>query len=210
MSDDTNKPFNLNMHTARLLMREPFFAALSRRIDKISTTAIPTAGVRVNPDTAQFELMYNPEFMGQLSDAHKLGVLKHEFYHLIFEHVTTRKPADGLKRIDNIAMDLAINCHIASELPSEANPGPTIGKEPMKACIPGEGMFKDLPPFKTYEWYLEALKQMREDQQQDDEDDDHDHADVDKVWKRIRRTMWTRTGRRDGGRREDQQQDGRG
>ena len=55
MSDDTNKPFNLNMHTARLLMREPFFAALSRRIDKISTTAIPTAGVRVNPDTAQFE-----------------------------------------------------------------------------------------------------------------------------------------------------------
>ncbi len=167
MSDDTNKPFNLNMHTARLLMREPFFAALSRRIDKIATTAIPTAGVRVNPNTAQFELMYNPEFMGQLSDSHKLGVLKHEFYHLIFEHVTARKPADGLKRIDNIAMDLAINCHIASELPSEANPGPTIGKEPMKACIPGEGMFKDLPPFKTYEWYLEALKQMREDQQQD-------------------------------------------
>ena len=33
MSDDSNKPakpFNLNMHTARLLMREPFFAALSR------------------------------------------------------------------------------------------------------------------------------------------------------------------------------------
>ena len=24
-------PFNLNLHTARLLMREPFFAALSRR-----------------------------------------------------------------------------------------------------------------------------------------------------------------------------------
>ena len=64
MSDDkTTKPFNLNMHTARLLMREPFFAALSRRIDKTASTAIPTAGVRVNPDSAQFELMYNPEFM---------------------------------------------------------------------------------------------------------------------------------------------------
>ena len=166
MSDDTKKPFNLNMHTARLLMREPFFAALSRRIDKIATTAIPTAGVRVNPDSAQFELMYNPEFMGALSDEHKLGILKHEFYHLVFEHVTSRKPADGLKRIDNIAMDLAINCHIASELPSEANPGPTMGDEPMRACIPGEGMFKDLPPFKSYEWYLEALKQMQEEQQQ--------------------------------------------
>ena len=164
MTDKTNKPFNLNMHTARLLMREPFFAALSRRIDKIATTAIPTAGVRVNPDTAQFELMYNPEFFESLSDTHRQGILKHEFYHLIFEHVTGRKPADGLKRIDNIAMDLAINCHIANELPSDANPGPEVNGEPMKACIPGEGMFKDLPPYKTYEWYLEALKQMQEDQ----------------------------------------------
>ncbi|HHZ94662.1 MAG TPA: hypothetical protein EYN67_03680 [Flavobacteriales bacterium] len=163
-----DKPFNLNMHTARLLMREPFFAALSRRIDKIASTAIPTAGVRVNPDSAQFELLYNPEFFAQLSDDHKLGVLKHEFYHLIFEHVTSRKPADGLKRIDNIAMDLAINCHISNELPNEANPGPTIGKEPMQACIPGEGIFKDLPSFKSYEWYLEALKKMQEDQDEGD------------------------------------------
>ena len=168
MSDDkTTKPFDLNMHTARLLMREPFFAALSRRIDKIASTAIPTAGVRVNPDSAQFEMLYNPEFMGSLADEHKLGILKHEFYHLIFEHVTGRKPSDGLKRIDNIAMDLAINCHIAGELPSDSNPGPEINGEPMKACIPGEGMFKDLPPFKTYEWYLEALKQMRDEQQKD-------------------------------------------
>jgi len=167
MSDD-KKPFNLNMHTARLLMREPFFAALSRRIDKIASTAIPTAGVRVNPDSGQFELMYNPEFMEQLSDTHKQGVLMHEFYHLIFEHVTSRKPADGLKRIDNIAMDLAINCHISNMLPNEADPGPVIGKESMKACIPGEGMFKDLPPYKSYEWYLEALKQMQDEQEKDE------------------------------------------
>lgn len=171
MSDENNKkPFNLNMHTARLLMREPFFAALSRRIDKVATTAIPTAGVRVNPDSAQFELMYNPEFMGALSDRHLQGVLMHEFYHLVFEHVTGRLPADGLKRIDNIAMDLSINSHISNYLPNESNPGPTIGKEPMKACIPGEGMFADLPPYKTYEWYLEALKKMGEEQEEQDGD----------------------------------------
>ena len=170
MSDD-KKPFNLNMHTARLLMREPFFAALSRRIDKIASTAIPTAGVRVNPDSAQYEMLYNPEFFAQLEDDHKLGILMHEFYHLIFEHVTGRKPADGLKRIDNIAMDLSINCHIAAHLPSDENPGPKVGDDHMKACIPGEGMFKDLPPYKTYEWYLEALKQMRDEQQQEGEGD---------------------------------------
>jgi predicted metal-dependent peptidase len=172
MSDDTKKPFNLNMHTARLLMREPFFAALSRRIDKIASTAIPTAGVRVNPDSAQFELLYNPEFFASLSDTHKQGILKHEFYHLIFEHVTGRKPADGLKRIDNIAMDLSINCHIANELPSDSDPGPEISGESMKACIPGEGMFKDLPPFKTYEWYLEALKDMQDQQKEQNKSGD--------------------------------------
>ena len=168
MSDDTKKPFDLNMHTARLLMKEPFFAALSRRIDKISTDAIPTAGVRVNPDSAQFELLYNPEFMGSLTDRHKQGVLMHEFYHLIFEHVTGRKPVDGLKKIDNIAMDLSINCHIADYLPSEATPGPEVNGEAMKACIPGEGMFKELPSFKSYEWYLEALKDMAEDNENGD------------------------------------------
>ena len=84
MNDEETKiPFNLNMHTARLLMREPFFAALSRRIDKTATDALPTAAVRVNPDRGQYELLYNPEFMGALSDEHKLGVLMHEFYHLI-------------------------------------------------------------------------------------------------------------------------------
>tara|TARA_B100001123_G_scaffold74689_2_gene84168 strand:+ start:5558 stop:6817 length:1260 start_codon:yes stop_codon:yes gene_type:complete len=164
----TDQPFNLNMHTARLLMREPFFAALSRRIDKTATTAIPTAGVRVNPDRAQFELLYNPDFFAQLKDEHKLGVLMHEFYHIIFEHVTGRKPSDGLKRIDNIAMDLAINGlpEMVGKLPCEADPGPMIGKEPMKGCLPGEGPFKDLPAGKTYEWYLAALKKMQDEQKQ--------------------------------------------
>ena len=171
MTDDANKPaapFNLNMHTARLLMREPFFAALSRRIDKTSTSSLPTAGVRVNPHTAQFELLYNPEFMEQLKDEHKLGVLMHEFYHIILEHVTGRKPVDGLRRIDNIAMDLAINGlpEMAGKLPCEAEPGPLMSDGTgMKGVFPGEGPFKDLPACMSYEWYLEALKDMAESQE---------------------------------------------
>ena len=162
--------FDLNLHTCRLLMREPFFAALSRRIDKTATTAIPTAGVRVNQERAQFELLYNPEFMDALSDEHKLGVLMHEFYHIIFEHVTGRKPIEGIKRIDNIAMDLAINGlpEMINKLPNVANPGPPMaGGEPMQAVIPGEAMFADLPACQTYEWYLEALKKMKEKQQEE-------------------------------------------
>ncbi len=166
---DKPVPFDLNVHTARLLMNEPFFASLSRRIDKTPTTAIPTAGVRVNPERQQFELMYNPEFMGALSDDHKLGVLMHEFYHIILEHVTGRKPIEGLKRIDSIAMDLAINGlpEMTGKLPSESDPGPIMPSgEPMKGCLPGEGPFADLPAGMTYEWYLEALKKMGEGEQE--------------------------------------------
>ena len=71
--------FDLNKHVARLLMDEPFFAALSRRVDK-KVGAIPTAGVRVNPETAQFEMLYNPAFFEGLTDVQRAGVLKHEFY----------------------------------------------------------------------------------------------------------------------------------
>ena len=184
---DNKKPFDLNMHTARLLMREPFFAALSRRIDKICTDSVPTAGVRVNPDSAQFELFYNPDFMGALKDEHKLGVLMHEFYHIVFEHVTTRKPEAGIRRIDNIAMDLAINglSEMSGKLPCEAEPGPVLreGGEPMKGCLPGEGKFAHLPANQTYEWYLTALEKMEEESEQNGEgspfgeDDDFDVHD---------------------------------
>jgi len=143
MTNET-KTFDLNRHTARLLMKEPFFAALSRRIDKKASAAIPTAGVRVNPDTGHFEMVYNPTFFEGLTDAHRTGVLKHEFYHLIFEHVTGRLPEGGMSKKWNFATDLAINSHLMNELPEGA-------------LIPGEGHFADMPVGKSAEWYYANL-----------------------------------------------------
>ena len=140
MSEENKPEFDLNKHTARLLMNEPFFAGLSRRIDKRKTTDIPTAGVMVDKKSAQFVLMYNPEYMEKLTDTQKLGVLKHEFYHLVFEHVTGRKPEGGLTKQDNMCMDLAINSHLIGELPDGA-------------CIPGVKPFEWAEPGKSYEWY---------------------------------------------------------
>ena len=139
--------FDLNRHMARLLLKEPFFAALSRTIDKIPSKAVPTAGVRINESTAQFELMYNPEFFAELPDNQKAGVLKHEFYHLIFEHVTGRLPPEGMTPVWNICTDLAINTHLQGELP--------------EACLmPGqEGRpWENLPHGKSAEWYMENLE----------------------------------------------------
>ena len=156
--------FNLSDKVVSLLREEPFFASFSRRIQKRPSHDIPTAGVRVDKATQQFEMLYNPDFFAALSDEFIVGVLKHEFYHIILGHVTLRKPESGLKKIDNIAMDLAINSYLTRELPTEKNPGPPINGSPMKACIPGEGPFKDLPSHMSYEWYLEALKDMSEQQ----------------------------------------------
>ena len=149
MSEEKKPEFDLNKHTARLLMNEPFFAGLSRRIDKQKTTSIPTVGVTVDKKSAQFVLMYNPSFFEKLSDKEKLGVLKHEFYHLVFEHVTGRKPEGGLTKTDNMCMDLAINSHLIGELPD-------------KCCIPGVKPFEWAPPGKSYEWYKKNWQGMDE------------------------------------------------
>ena len=141
--------FDLKLHAYRLLMDEPFFAALSRKVEKRASTAIPTAGVMVNPDTAQFEMIYNPEFFASLPEEQVKGVLKHEFYHLIFEHVTSRKPEGVPHMAWNVAADLAINSHLVGELPE-------------MACMPGVGPFADLPKGESAEWYLANLPQKDE------------------------------------------------
>ena len=141
--------FDLKLHAYRLLIEEPFFAALSRRIEKKENYGIPTAGVRVNPDSGHFEMAYNPDFFEKLSDVEKAGVLKHEFYHLIFDHVTTRKPEGVPHAKWNIAADLAINSHLVGELPEQC-------------CMPGEGPFAELPLGESAEWYLANLPEDEE------------------------------------------------
>jgi len=139
--------FDLNIHTARLLMDEPFFAAISRRIDKRATYAIPTAGVMVNPDSGQFEMLYNPGFFEKLTDDERRDVLKHEFYHVVFLHVTNRMPENTNLKRWNIAADLAINSHLHNL--------------PEGGLIPGEGLFKDLPRGMSAEWYLANLPKKK-------------------------------------------------
>jgi len=145
--------FDLNKHTARLLQKEPFFAALSRRIDKKASTLVPTAGVKVNDD-GNFEMIYNPEFFEKLTDVERAGILKHEFYHLVFEHVTGRLPEEGMTKMWNYATDLAINSHLLNELPEGA-------------LIPGEGYFEDMPRGLSAEQYFKLLKDKAEGQDEE-------------------------------------------
>jgi len=144
--------FDLNIHVHRLLMDEPFFAALSRRMDKRATNAIPTAGVTVTEE-GKLQMVYNPKFFAPLSDESRKDILKHEFYHIVFQHVTGgrflsfRDMSQNERQIHNIAMDLAINGHL-----------PNL---PEGACFPGQGPFAHLKPFKTAEHYLRELRKMQ-------------------------------------------------
>lgn len=156
MAEKEKEIYNINYDTARLLCQEPFFAALSRRVNKSPSSAIPTAGVRVDPRTDNFEMIYNPDFMGALSDDQKFGVMKHEFYHLIFNHIVSRKPTDlKYAKLWNVAADLAINGFIKSQLPENC-------------CLPGEGDFKNLKPYQASEFYFQELKKMQQKMQNKD------------------------------------------
>jgi predicted metal-dependent peptidase len=137
--------FDLNFHIYSLLQEEPFFAALSRSIDKVVDKSIPTAGVGIDEDSGYFVLHYNPDYFEGLSAQKRRGVLKHEFYHLVFEHVTSRLPSEGMTNYWNIATDLAINSHLRGELPE-------------KCCMPGEGDFASFPSNMTAEWYYDKLR----------------------------------------------------
>jgi len=137
------RDFDLDLYIYNLLSSEPFFAEISRHVEKRPSKSIPTAGVRITNDGV-FEMIYNPEFFNPLTHVERLAVIKHEFYHLIFGHVTDRLPGGKMSKRWNIATDLAINSFIKDEIPK-------------MACVPGVGPFKKLPLYKASEWYYNNL-----------------------------------------------------
>lgn len=161
---DALNQFDMNNHIISLLDSEPFFAAISRHVQKNPSLSIPTAGVRVTNE-GHYEMLYNPYFFAQFDKKIRLGVLKHEFYHLILEHVSSRLPDaednSGKKKMNkmwNVATDLAINTHIPDEIPA-------IG------CVPGVGVFADMPPMKTGEWYYAELKKKQKENEENGDGD---------------------------------------
>lgn len=135
--------FDLDLYIFNLLSSEPFFAEMSRYVEKRASSNIPTAGVRIT-DEGVFEMLYNPDFFNKLTHVERLAVIKHEYYHLIFGHVTDRLPEGKMTKKWNIATDLAINSHLKDEIPK-------------MACVPGQGPFAALPLYNAAEWYFHKL-----------------------------------------------------
>ena len=66
--------FTLSPHLIRLMWDEPFFARVIRGIQKIKTTAIPTAGVLAKDGEVRF--WWNPAFLASLTPDQVKGLKK--------------------------------------------------------------------------------------------------------------------------------------
>ena len=106
---------DLSPHLLRMMFDEPFFARILRSVNIEFGDDVPTAGVMVKE--ADVHMICNPQFVSDLKDNEIKGLLKHECFHLAFEHCTSRKLEPH--KIANIAADLAINSDIPEhELPT--------------------------------------------------------------------------------------------
>jgi len=161
--------FDISDHIYRLLQDEPYFAALSRQINKRENPSMPTAGIRYNKDTRSYELFYNADFMQKFEDPQKKFILMHELYHASFGHCTYRKWKDEDHKLSNIAMDLAINS--LRHMRDIAIP---------EACMPGKGPFSFINQYEcSSEWYLTQIKkdQDQNPEKYENQDSFDDHSD---------------------------------
>jgi len=170
--------YNIDRHLIAFLQDTPFFAELSRYIRKVPTKDLPTAGVTYDQQYDDITMYWNPDFFASLSETDIRGVLIHEFYHLIFQHITARikKP----HQLWNIATDLAINSIIVSgdnktaTLPKGAlipgvfpiPPDDRAFTKEEKEAMPMASLIEAFPHNQASEWYFDNLKQKAEQVQQ--------------------------------------------
>jgi predicted metal-dependent peptidase len=97
-----NKADTLGKTSKDLMMKEPYYGLFLIMLNKVWSERLPTAGVSKNG--INYQLAINPEFWENLSDDHRMGLLKHELLHIAFGHLSIFfKFSD--RKLANIAMD---------------------------------------------------------------------------------------------------------
>lgn len=160
--------FNIDKPCIDLMQRCPFFATISRYVRKVETMDVPTAGVAYDRETDDIVLYYNPVFMAKVNamkngPAKVEGILTHEYYHLVFDHLGSRRKDP--RNYWNIATDAAINCIILSnsgDLPPglilPGTPTTDMDGNPVedKEGTPGH-VIANWPKMQASEWYFNDL-----------------------------------------------------
>lgn len=158
--------FRLDPHLIGLMWDEPFFSKILRTVTKVKTDDIPTAGVLAKE--GDVKMWWNPKFLAGLTSLQVKGLLKHECFHLIFEHTTTRKHDPHI--VWNYATDLAINSMIPEDelpegglIPGKAFKELTeedkakMGEERVKQFEALSNLIASFPKNESSEWYFARL-----------------------------------------------------
>ena len=181
-----NSDFDLDPHLVSLMWNEPFFSKVLRVVTKIKTTQIPTAGVLAKD--GDIKMWWNPNFLASLTPKQIKGLIKHECWHLIFEHTTSRK--HDPHKIWNYAADLAINSLIPEEelpegglIPGKAFAELTeeqiakMGPESVARYNGLSDLIASMPKLNAAEWYFAELMKNEDlfDESTPEGMDDHDN-----------------------------------
>jgi predicted metal-dependent peptidase len=165
----------LNPVFLELFRNEPFLGQISMNITKVADAKMPTAYIGARPNGNSLEIMmgFNPKFMASLTKEQQFGVIKHEIYHMVFQHIFSRAMGDSnYKVLWNWATDLAINSIIGKEnlpdlclIPGHTPTDPKTGK-------PIDGPYAEYIQKAIHkqssDHYFEELKKIQ--QEQGDED----------------------------------------
>jgi len=154
--------FNLSRHLIPFLQDVPFYAEISRHVQKRFSTDVSTLGVSYDAKADEIVLTVNPYFMAggtytnqrgkqvteeALTNWEIRGCLTHEFDHLVFGHLAARRrePADDW----NIGADCGINSLIYANAgqPRDIEPGKTSRPLPRIALVPGQRPYVDPAKF---------------------------------------------------------------
>ena len=165
-TDEEAAAFRLDPHLIGLMWDEPFFSKILRTVTKVKTDSIPTAGVLAKD--GDIKMWWNPKFLAGLTSLQVKGLLKHECFHLIFEHTTTRKHDPHI--VWNYATDLAINSMIPEDelpegglIPGKAFKELTeedkakMGDERVKQFEALSNLIASFPKNESSEWYFARL-----------------------------------------------------
>jgi len=147
----------------QVYMHEPFLGGVSLGISKGPDPNCSTAYVGVNKDTNELFMGYNPYFFRSLRPTEREGVIIHELYHVVLQHLFERNVTDERYGMAwNISTDLAINSIIVQSggrvLPNFAL---IPGKIPSKVRDQKVAEFiKNSKPMLASEFYFEGIKQL--------------------------------------------------
>lgn len=91
----------LSVARSRLLLDHPFFGVLALRLQLVESESVPTLATNGN------HILYNPQFIEELSLELCSSAIAHEVMHCVLDHITRRGPRDP--RRWNQACDFAAN-----------------------------------------------------------------------------------------------------